>query len=255
MLQDCDVCPMMVVVPDGTFIMGALDWEQFGEAHKPRSVTIPAPFAVGVYEVTFWEWDACVQAGGCEGYVPGDEGWGRGFRPVINVSLYDAQAYVRWLSDFTGQEYQLLSEAEWEYAARAGTETARYWGDDPSEQCRYANGFDEAGHAVRPSTTIPRPGCTDGYAATAPAGAFLPNGFGLYDMLGNVAEWTEGCLLDEYVDASGACEMPVKRGGGWGGGFNMLRSARRGAWLADSRDSGTGFRVARVVGIKSDLSS
>ena len=142
------------------------------------------------------------------------------------------------------REYQLLSEAEWEYAARAGTETARYWGDDPSEQCRYANGFDEAGHAVRPSTTIPRPGCTDGYAATAPAGAFLPNGFGLYDMLGNVAEWTEGCLLDEYVDASGACEMPVKRGGGWGGGFNMLRSARRGAWLADSRDSGTGFRVA-----------
>ena len=101
-------------------------------------------------------------------------GLGPRVSPVINVSLYDAQAYVRWLSDFTGQEYQLLSEAEWEYAARAGTETARYWGDDPSEQCRYANGFDEAGHAVRPSTTIPRPGCTDGYAATAPAGAFLP---------------------------------------------------------------------------------
>ena len=245
--QDCEECPIMVVVPDGTFTMGAPDWERLGDAYRPRPVTIPAPFAVGVYEVTFWEWDACVRAGGCEGYVPDDEGWGRGFRPVINVSWYDAQAYVRWLSEFTGQEYRLLSEPEWEYVARAGTETTRYWGNDPSEQCRYANGLDEAGQAVYPSATVTRPGCTDGYAATAPAGAFLPNGFGLYDILGNVSEWGEDCHLGEYREASGACDYRIRRGGGWTGGIILLRSDRRGGWLPDSRDSDTGFRVARVL--------
>ena len=98
-----------------------------------------------------------------------------------------------------------------------------------------------------PSATVPRPGCTDGYAATAPAGTFLPNGFGLYDILGNVREWAEDCHLAEYRDASDACEYRVRRGGGWGGGVNLLRSDRRGGWLANSHDSATGFRVARVL--------
>ena len=245
--QDCEACPKMMVVPAGTFTMGAPDWEELGEEYKPRPVSIPEPFAVGVHEVTFFEWEACVQAGGCGGHVPDDRGWGRGLRPVINVSWYHAQAYVRWLSEFTGREYRLLSEAEWEYVARAGTETTRYWGDDPSEQCRYANGYDEVAHTAKPHPIAKGPGCADGYAFTSPVGVFLPNGFGLYDVLGNVQEWTEDCLMDEYLDASGACEIPVKRGGFWGGDVFLIRSDRRGGWVADSHDSGTGFRVAREL--------
>ncbi len=110
-----------------------------GPVHR---VTIARPFAVGVYEVTFAEWDACGSVGGCGRYRPGDKGWGRARRPVINVSWNDAQSYVRWLSSETGHGYRLPSESEWEYAARGGRETARYWGEGAAEQCRYANGLD-----------------------------------------------------------------------------------------------------------------
>jgi len=110
-----------------------------GPRHR---ATIGYPLAVGVFEVTFAEWDACVSAGGCLGYRPDDQGSGRGRRPVINVSWEDARRYVAWLSEQTGEAYRLPSEAEWEYVARAGTETAWYWGEDLGEQCRHANGFD-----------------------------------------------------------------------------------------------------------------
>ena len=122
--------PQMVVVPAGSFLMGSPAHEEGrsdneGPVHR---VTISEPFAVGVYEVTFVEWEACVNGGGCNGYRPDDRGWGRGQRPVINASWEDAQAYIRWLSRETGQAYRLPSEAEWEYVARAGSTTARYWG-------------------------------------------------------------------------------------------------------------------------------
>lgn len=179
--RDCETCPVMVVVPAGTFLMGSpeSETEDSGagtDGERPRhAVEIGTPFAIGVFEVTFGEWRACVQAGGCGGYLPGDEGWGRGRRPVINVSWLEVQAYSEWLSAETGERYRLPSEAEWEYAARAGTETKRYWGDDPSGQCRHANGYDLDAAAELPPSPNPdfKPvGCRDGYVHTAPSGSF-----------------------------------------------------------------------------------
>ena len=143
--RDCPHCPEMVAVPAGSFLMGSPpsgDW-RFESEEPQRVVTVRADFAIGIYEVTFEEWDACVSDGGCRGHRPSNEGWGRGRRPVTNVSWEDATHYVQWLSEETGQTYRLPSEAQWEYAARSGTETARYWGESDSEQCRYANGFDQ----------------------------------------------------------------------------------------------------------------
>ena len=157
--------------PAGSYMMGSptSDAEGFSDERPQHAVRIGAPFAVGVYEVTFAEWDACVRAGGCGGHSPNDGGLGRGRRPVWNVSWEDARAYVQWWSRETGQRYRLLTEAEWEYVARAGTTTGRYWGQGEAGQCRYANG----GDASAP--------CPDGHEYTAPAGSFQPNAFGLYD--------------------------------------------------------------------------
>ncbi|WP_420463598.1 formylglycine-generating enzyme family protein [Candidatus Palauibacter sp.] len=221
--SDCSGCPQMVVVPAGTFTMGSPASEEGrrDDEGPQHSVTIGAPFAVGVYEVTFAEWDACVRTGGCGGYAPADEGWGRGNRPVINVSWDNAQTYVSWLSQQTGQRYRLLSEAEWEYVARAGSRTARYWGESESGQCRYANGDDDY------------VSCTDGHAYTAPVGSFAPNVFGLYDVIGNVLEWTQDCSNGSHAGAptdgsawqSGECGSRVLRGGSWNftPGFPPLR--------------------------------
>ena len=245
--RDCAVCPQMVVVPAGTFTMGSPASEEFrGEEEGPQhSVTIGAPFAVGVYEVTFAEWDACVRAGGC-GYTPADHRWGRGRRPVINVSWQDAQAYVSWLSGQTGQRYRLLSEAEWEYAARAGTVTSRYWGESVSDQCRYANGANGSNDS---------PLCHDGHGNTAPVGSLAPNAFGLYDVLGNVSEWTQDCWNDSYSGAptdgrareSGDCGRRALRGGSWDINPWFLRSANRFRNTPASRAIYYGFRVARTL--------
>ncbi|WP_420635013.1 formylglycine-generating enzyme family protein [Candidatus Palauibacter sp.] len=243
--SDCAECPQMVVVPAGAFTMGS--------PPSRHHVTIGAPLAVGVYEVTFAEWDACVNAGGCGGHWPSDQGWGRGDRPVIGVSWDDAQAYVSWLSRHTGQDYRLLSEEEWEYSARAGTVTERFWGDTESDQCRYANGYDATAHAERgvsePVT------CSDGYASTAPVGSFVPNRFGLYDMLGNVYEWTQDCWNGSYAGAptdgsawqSGDCGDRVLRSGSWTGSPWRLRSTSRDWNPTDSRFNNIGIRVARTL--------
>ncbi len=194
---------------------------------RPEMVRIPGRnFEVGRYEVTFAEWDACIAGGGCNGYRPDDHGWGRGRRPVINVSWNDAQAYVQWLSQRTGQRYRLLTEAEWEYAARAGTTTNFSWGDqDPVCDRGARNG-------AQPYNCTPQ--------QTLPVGSFQPNGFGLYDVHGNVFEWVEDCY-------ESSCSSRVVRGGSWVSPADDLRSALRDWNTATFRNVNIGFRVARTL--------
>ena len=236
--QDCDECPEMVVVPPGRFTMGSPKRESGDDDERPmRRVRIDYQFAVGVYEATFAEWYACADAGGCGSYIPDDEGWGRGNRPVIHVSWDDAQSYVRWLSARTGKTYRLLSEAEWEYVARAGTETAYSWGDSIGvnrANCR---------------------GCGSQWnEQTAPVGSFAANAWGVHDMHGNVSEWVQD-YRDSYRDAptdGSAAPSPykgadyhVQRGGSWIHKPQSLRSAARSLSNADTRNVILGFRVAR----------
>ncbi len=253
--QDCDVCPVMVVVPAGSFTMGSVVDEagRYDDEGPPRVIKISAPFAVGKYEVTFDEWDACTADGGCD-HQPDDRGWGRGRRPVINVGWHDTRNYLAWLNSKTGKPYRLASEAEWEYAARAGTTTSRYWGDDPSLACRYANV-----HDLTIATGNPfhwrHHDCQDGFANTAPVGSFLPNAFGLHDMLGNVWEWVEDCTTPNYLIASssgkpvttGECFLRMLRGGAWFYPERQVRAAkrRRTDWM--HRSVIIGFRVVRDI--------
>ena len=245
--RDCDACPEMVVVPAGSYLMGSPSSEERrSENEGPQHrVSIGEPFAVGVYEATFTEWDACVRDGGCGGYRPEDRGWGGGDRPVINVSWEDAQAYVRWLSRETGQEYRLPSESEWEYMARAGTTTPFHTGRTIStEQANYdGNHTYGAGRKGRYRRQ------------TVPVGSFAANGFGLYDMHGNVREWTHDCWNGSYrgapTDGSawerGECGRRVVRGGSW---YNVpwyLRSAIRFRYVTGIRFDNLGFRVARTL--------
>ncbi|MBU6408488.1 MAG: SUMF1/EgtB/PvdO family nonheme iron enzyme [Alphaproteobacteria bacterium] len=190
----------------------------------PDMVRIPGQnFEAGRYEVTFAEWDACVAGGGCNGHRPSDEGWGRGRRPVINVSWNDAQAYVQWLSERTGRRYRLLTSTEWEIAARAGTTTEYSWGDDPpvcDQSARNGANFRD---------------CTDD--RTRPVGSFQPNGFGLYDVHGNVWEWVQ----------EGDGSLRVLRGGAWSLYPQYLRSAGRLRDIPTVRSSLWGFRLARTL--------
>ena len=237
--------PEMVVIPAGTFRMGCVSGQDCEDDEFPvHDVTIQEAFEVSVYEVTFAQWDACVAGGGCGGYRPYDEGWGRGNRPVINVSWEDAQAFVSWLSRYTGEDYRLLSEAEWEYAARAGTETAYGMGDAIRRNQANCTG-----------SRLMREGiCRDRWDYTAPVGSFQPNAFGVHDMHGNVGERVEDCWNDSYAGApsdgsawlSGDCSRRVLRGGSWGRGPVRLRSASRLA-STGGRYNDSGFRVARTL--------
>ena len=232
--RDCAVCPQMVTVPAGSYLMGSPATEAGRHAdEEQRAVTIADPFAVGAYEVTFEEWDACVAGGGCGGHRPDDGGWGRGRRPVVNVSWEDAQAYVAWLSAETGADYRLLTEAEWEYAARAGTTTPFHTGATIStDQANYDGLSTPYGAGVRGAYR----------AQTTEVGSFAPNAFGLHDVHGNAAEMVQDC----YEDTAGAtCSGRVVRGGSWAGAPELLRSAYRG-WCAPTlRNHLSGFRVAR----------
>ena len=231
--------PEMVVIPAGSFRMGCVSGVGCVEDEHPvHQVTIPQALAVGKYEVTFGEWDACVSGGGCS-RRPGDQGWGRGRRPVINVSWDDAQSYVRWLSSQTGATYRLLSEAEWEYAARAGSSTAYSWGN------QIGSGRANCG------------GCgsqSDG-SQTAPVGSFSANGWGLHDMHGNVWEWVQDCWNGSYNGApsnggawqQGECSRRVLRGGSWSSYSGYLRSADRNRYTTGDRNYFNGFRVARTL--------
>jgi formylglycine-generating enzyme required for sulfatase activity len=200
-------------------------------------VTISKPFAVGRHEVTFNEWDQCVDEGGCK-YRPDDREWGRGDRPVINVSWLDAKAFTTWLSQKTGKTYRLPTEAEWEYAARAGTNSPYWWGRDVGSRqanCRECN----TGEAQR----------------TSPVGSYKPNPFGLYDTAGNAAEWIEDCWNDSYRGApnngsawtSGQCRLRVLRGGAFDSQARYLRSMARFRYDTDVRYIANGFRVVREL--------
>ena len=249
--RDCSNCPEVVIVPPGSFLMGPRG------TTLSHLVTIGQPLAVGRYEVTFAEWYACVAEGGCNDYKPGDEKLGRGNRPVVNVSWHDAQNYVSWLSQKTGKPYRLLSEAEWEYAARAGTTTSYYWGDDDRKNkviCAYANTGSYYDCSERPTTV--------------PVGSLRPNNFGLYDMSGNVLEWTADCWNRTYAGApsdgrvwqQGDCQMRVMRGGSWydyfrSGGLRPtypFRSAARHYTWSSWRKNFIGFRVVRTMAVAPD---
>ncbi|MDG4601347.1 MAG: SUMF1/EgtB/PvdO family nonheme iron enzyme [Defluviicoccus sp.] len=236
LFRDCAECPEMVVVPEGLFQMGSPDSDKDADAdEKPQHlVTLAKPFAIGKYEVTFAEWDVCVQSGGCNRYRPDDRGWGRDQWPVINVSWADAQAYAAWLSQKTGKPYRLPSEAEWEYAARAGAKTRYTVGDQIT--ARDANFYGMLAKAVK-------------------VGSYAPNVWGLHDVQGNVSEWVEDCYHNSYwrAPADGRpwvedkCTSHVVRGGDWLIGPSNLRSAYRNYGEPRYRDSSFGFRVARTL--------
>ncbi len=244
--RDCADCPEMVVIPAGNFRMGDLNGEGGWNEKPVHEVRIAQPFAMGRYEVTFAEYDRYAQATGKEKPVDGG-GWGRGNHPVAYVSWQDAQGYVKWLSQETGQSYRLPSEAEWEYAARAGSTTKHYWGNNPSG--RYANiaKFDSGGYII-----------DDGNRVAAPVGSLQPNQFGLYDMSGNVWELVEDCWHNNNyqgapVDGSawvkgGNCKIRPARGGSFIAGLSSARSAARHYRTGVTNIGGAlGFRLARTL--------
>ncbi|MBA4335409.1 MAG: hypothetical protein C0420_11050 [Methylobacterium sp.] len=232
-VRDCDDCPELVAIRPGSFEMGANELYEF---EKPvHTVTIRDGFHIGVREVTFDEWDACVDQGGCS-HRPNDRGLGRGKRPVTDIHWNDANAYLAWLSTRTGKRYRLPSEAEWEYAARGGTTTTYPWG---------ATLVKERANCV---------GCNEPTRRQAvETGQFPPNGFGLFDMAGNAAEWVADCWSDSYRatprDGSAftapGCRERVLRGGSFNNDPRYLRSAARFKYEADVRFFTNGFRVVR----------
>ena len=227
----------MVDVPGGTFMMGDMSGAGWEDEKPVHSVRVPA-FRLGKYEVTFAQWDACVVDGGCGGYVPDGEGWGRGDRPVINVSWDDARLFIQWLNSRTGGHYRLPSEAEWEYAARAGSSTKYSWGNSIGSNRANCNGCGSP---------------WDDDDRTAPAGSFSANAWGLHDMHGNVWEWVEDCWNGSYAGApsdgrawtQGDCSPRVIRGGSWDYEPRYLRSASRNWFTRSYRYAYLGFRLVQ----------
>jgi formylglycine-generating enzyme required for sulfatase activity len=232
LFRDCPDCAELVVVPAGDFEMGSAQ----APYEKPQHhVTIANPFAVGRREVTFAEWDICVAGGGCN-YRPDDQGWGRGDRPVIDVSWDDAKMFARWQAQRTGQAYRLPSEAEWEYAARAGSASLYWWGRE------VGNGRANCEECGGPAA-----------GRTLVTGSFRPNAFGLYDTAGNAAEWVEDCWNESYRGApqdgsawlTGQCRLRVLRGGSFANKANAVRPAARFRYDEDVRYYANGFRLVR----------
>jgi formylglycine-generating enzyme required for sulfatase activity len=231
--RDCATCPIMISVPAGSFSMGSSTDDP---SEKPvHHVTIGAPFAIGKYEVTVDQWNACVAASACQKLTP--ESNTNKAAPARDLSWDDAQQYVKWLSKTTGKPYRLPTEAEWEYADRGGTTTAYWWG----EQMRKGNANCKD--------------CGDPWHKEGPesAGSFAPNPLGLYDMNGSVWEWTADCWHNSYQGApadghawdSPGCDMRVIRGGSWREGGNYMLSATRFKYSSGVRQSQDGFRVVK----------
>jgi formylglycine-generating enzyme required for sulfatase activity len=274
--RDCKDCPEMVVVPAGSYMMGSPDGEKGrSESEGPQhKETIPRGFAMSKFEVTVGEYRRFVEATGhnigssClyyrddknqfeprQGATYANPGWDQGDDyPAVCLIYADAKAYAAWLSKITGQKYRLPSEAEWEYAARAGTKTSRYWGDTSDQQCSYANGADQTYKQRVPDD----PGyidCSDGYKATAPVGTFKPNAFGLHDMLGNAFEYTQDCMNTGYDGSDhkgaavggGSCGKYVIRGASWGRPPNDVRAAKRVGMAPELRGVTNGIRLVREL--------
>ena len=284
--RDCSDCPEMVVIPAGRFSMGSPESERermnreappagsmsylIEDETPQRSVAINS-FAIGRYEVTVAQYGAFVRdtnyhaGANCISDQDGDQRWEfsgpgswliPGFQqtqddPVVCVSWEDAQRYVSWLSQRTGGRYRLLTEAEWEYAARAGSTTPYPWGELYDDACAYANVADATAHEHYRERRLHSGfvfSCSDGVMHTAPVGSFAANSFGLYDMIGNVGEWVEDCSDTVSSNSSGSsvCQRRRTRGGGWGTtNPQMMRPAYRGRWEATSRWDALGLRVAK----------
>jgi formylglycine-generating enzyme required for sulfatase activity len=229
-LKDGSSGPEMVMIPAGSFRMGDIQGGGGSNEQPVHSVSV-GQFAMGKFEVTFAEYDKFAEATGRE--KPSDQGWGRGNRPVINVSWHDATAYTEWLSNQTGKQYRLPTEAEWEYAARAGTETKYWWGNDIGTN--KANCYSE---------------CGDSFQNTSDVGSFAANQFGLYDTSGNLWEWTCSEYTDKYNDKEKQCVTTANslslRGGSWGYFAGGVRSASRYWSTPTDRYTNVGFRVSRL---------
>jgi formylglycine-generating enzyme required for sulfatase activity len=235
-------CPEMIVVPAGEFMMGSIATEKgYSDDEGPlHRVHIASAFAVSKFEVTFDDWDACASVGPCgQRGTAVYAGFGRAAQPVIYVNWDDAHQYAAWLSRMTGKSYRLLTEAEWEYAARGGTTTAYSWGDEIGNKNANCNGCGSQWDGKEP----------------APVGSFTANAFGLHDMHGNVGEWVEDCYHDSYAEArkdgtawlGGDCRFRVIRGGSWEDRPPFVRSAHRGGGTRIASDPSTGIRVARTL--------
>lgn len=245
--EECANCPEMVVVPAGSFTIGSPENEpgRAGNEGPQHTVSIAKAFAVGKFAVSFADWEACLAAGGCNGYKPADQAGRRGRHPVINVSWNDAKAYLEWLSKTTGKPYRLLSEAEREYVARAGSTTPFWFGATiSSKQANYngtiADAMGEKGEFRQ---------------RTLPVDFFAANPFGLHQVHGNVYEWTEDCWRPSYAGApsdgsartQAECGARTIRGGSLADAANALRSAARSGYAPDNRSERIGFRVARSL--------
>jgi formylglycine-generating enzyme required for sulfatase activity len=280
--RDCPTCPEMVTVPPGTFQMGSTRTEDMraGEIRPEgpiRTVTVKRAFALGRTEVTNAEWKLFIAATGhrpspvCniwmgrEVEAPTDWRDPRHSRPpqdnepVVCVSWYDAKAYVAWLAGVTGKRYRLPTEAEWEYAAKAGATSTWPWGEDATEACRHENTYDLDSKEFLPEQRQLRwdaTNCRDGFPEASPVGSFPANAFGLHDMLGNVWEWNEDCSLKDYQPApvdgtayqvNGLCELRAVRGGSWQTRQSRHRPTFRGRDPEARASHIFGIRVARDV--------
>lgn len=275
--RDCADCPEMIVLPAGTVRLGSPEDEpgRRPDEGPQQVVRIDRPFAVGRYEVTRAQYEVFLRrskrkvSGQCitDRRNPGtwapdartnvrDPGFAQGANhPGACVSWNDAIAYVDWLNAKTGAAagYRLLTEAEWEYVARAGSTTAYPWGQNIADGCPHMNGYDRVILAKKgdlyKGEDVPFAACSDGYLYTAPVGSFTPNAFGVYDMIGNVSEWVQDCATDSYAGSGSAdCTKRMVRGGSWGTQPRQLRSAERMRYSPTDVDDSIGIRVARSVG-------
>ena len=239
--KECSDCPDMVVVPAGSFAMGSppVDAERKADEEPQHTITFSNAFAVSKTELTFAQWDVCAAHGNCNPQVS-DGGFGRGSQPLVNVTWRDASRYVAWLSATTGKPYRLLSEAEYEYAARAGTTALYPWGDSIGVGNTNCAGCGSQWDGKQP----------------APVGSFSANAFGIHDMIGNVWEWTADCAHADYSNApkdgsawvdNNGCTSRVARGGSWNAVPASLRSANRLLITPDSLYFNLGFRIARTL--------